>query len=58
MKTTMPRLTFKEIVYKCPYCGKMEGTDYWSESIRKVITHFHYRCMIRRNNEILQHKAN
>ena len=49
----------------CPYCGeKVEKASdkalsiYYSTSIRKVTTFFHYKCMIRRNHEILQYKEN
>lgn len=59
-KPTTPRLTFSEFIENCPYCGQKaaEARDCWSVSIRKVTTCFHYKCMIRRNHEILQHKAN
>lgn len=59
-KPTTPRLTFNECIMKCPYCGKdVRDPDLqFSTSIRKVTTFFHYKCMIRRNHEILQHKAN
>lgn len=59
-KPTTPRLTFKEFIPNCPYCGEKatSARDCWSESIRKVTTCFHYKCMIRRNHEILQYKEN
>lgn len=59
-KPTTPKLTFTETITNCPYCGQLAcGSDsQFSTSIRKVTTFFHYRCMKRRNNEILQHKAN
>lgn len=61
---TFPKLNYSELIMTCPYCGKKVDTrdvalSYcFSTSIRKVTTYFHYKCMIRRNHEILQHKAN
>lgn len=59
-KPTMPRLTYDEVILYCPYCGcEVRGNDLqFSTSIRKVTTFFHYKCMIRRNHEILQYKEN
>ena len=62
-KPIIPRLNYVEVIQTCPYCGKkVEPKDmtlsYYSTSIRKVTTFFHYKCMIRRNHEILQYKAN
>lgn len=64
-KPTMPRLNYAELIMTCPYCGeKVEKASdkalsiYYSTSIRKVTTFFHYKCMIRRNHEILQYKEN
>ena len=64
-KPTMPRLNYAELIMTCPYCGeKVEKASdkalsiYYSTSIRKVTTFFHYKCIIRRNHEILQYKEN
>ena len=64
MKPSIPRLNYAELIMNCPYCGKKVETrdaalSYcYSTSIRKVRTYFHYKCMLRRNNEILQYKEN
>lgn len=62
-KPTIPRLNYAEFIMNCPYCGKkIEAKDsalsYYSTSIRKVTTFFHYKCMLRSNHEILQYKEN
>ena len=63
-KPTTPRLNYAELIMTCPYCGKKvepasdKILSYYSKSIRKVTTYFHYKCMLRRNHEILQYKEN